>query len=287
MPDKWQKTINNPINLDEIYSRPDAQNNPHPRPGVVDRLELEQAFLKLDYQTQEKLFKDFFQREPRGCFLIHGRSNCGQGLLLTRLIQQIYRSTNSKKIPIDLATNSIGFDRLLRQIGKPLGVKSGSAEEVAGGIYRQWQKSNVIIILKSVNMHPPESLQTIIDFWCILDGFFRDKETRDYSLLMFLIDYSGSLQLPNINCVDKLERNWQPKTLVRLPKLPESFDECILSHWLSEHFKIFPRTVSTKLRDRMSSILQSQDGFPEDVLETICDDFCHCEWHNLKTRLHS
>ena len=287
MPDKGQNKVDasaiaqivKELILDEIN-----------QPNIsLEEEELYQALLKLDYQAQNQLFRDLLRRQARGCFLIQGKEDCGQNLLLTRLIKQIPRNINSKIITIDLGrTSSISRESLLEEIGEQVGIEEDfSPTGVAKGIYEQLQSRNTIIIFYSIQVYPSESLPAIIDFWYCLNTLFQDNPLGDYKFLIFLLDYGGKFKLSNLSCVDRLDDNWNPETIVKSPLLPERFTEDILKKWLAEIVDILPQTIINTLESNLKPILEkSKGGVPKKIFREICK-LCNCDWDNIRRRLHS
>lgn len=253
----------------------------------VDENQLYSALLRLDYQSQEELFRDFFQEHPLGCFLLEGKSACGQEFLLERLLNLTICRTTTPPINIDLARKcQTNFDDLLRLIGRKVGVRNDySFLTVAQGIYEQWQSSNVIIVLNCIHSIPEDYWHQIISFWNYLGKFGNGNyPNNDYSLLMFLVDYGGSLNTPNITFTNRLSPVWQPHIPVSLPIITKFSEETLIT-WARELSNIFPRSVIKQIKGETQSLLKnSDDGLPELVMQEICD-LLNCNWDNIRRKI--
>ncbi|MDJ0593458.1 MAG: hypothetical protein QNJ72_26310 [Pleurocapsa sp. MO_226.B13] len=239
--------------------------------------QLYRMLLKLGYERQVRLFLRLIQAQSVAAFLIHGSLRYGQRWLLNRLVEQyVPHNTNYKKIRIELSrtVRRIDVQTLWRELGnKVLGKRypPPSPLEIAEGVYRLWQTENVLLVFHDVNFIPQDYLEQLIkEFWQPLAQKVRQAGLRasKYKLLIFFIDYDGSVGNLDRLFVDRVNSN-QADAPVRSPNISK-FTEENVTDWMLHEFNELPYELTHNVDDTVSSILsQSDDGIPEDVLQGI------------------
>ena len=265
---------------------------------------LYQALLKLGYLEQIISFKRFLKNQSIASFLIHGSPDYGQRWLLNRLITQHVRyETTGKLVRVQLSRIARRRDisALWRELGGRVGLGGKpTPSEVVEGIYGCWETQSVILVFHDVDCMPQEYLQQLIqDFWLPLATQAREvvsqtrnyPQTNNYQLLMFLVDYEGSVGKQNTLFVEKLEPNWEPKIPIKLP-LITPFADRILKDWINAiavdvQFDAFP-LVEAIINDTGDELVQeildnSDNGVPELAMSEICR-LCDCNWYDEKDR---
>src|SRR5207249_4790666 len=95
--------------------------------------------------------------------------------------------------------------------------------------------------------------------------------SSDYKLLMFLIDNRGGVATCPFDVADGLDNGWEPRVLVKLPKLASILGDELVSWIIDEGHKL-------PLKIRVEDILKNnEDGIPEMILEDVCE-LCGCNW---------
>ncbi len=262
---------------------------------------LYKALLKLGYREQVISFKKFLKAQSIAAFLIHGLPDYGQRWLLHRLItQHIRNGTTGKLVRVQL--NRIARRRnisvLWRELGGRVGLKAKqhSPEQIVKQVYQCWQTQNVILVFHDVDCMPQEYLKKLIqDFWLPLTTLAREfisqtSKTRQYQLLMFLVDYEGDVGSQNTLFVEKLEPKWESKIPIKLPSITEfcvrTLNDWIESIEIEPDFDTLPlmEVISDREEELVQEILDNTDnGIPELVFDDICER-CGCNWYDEKDR---
>ena len=241
--------------------------------------------LQIDFQQQLELVEIAVSKYQTIGFLIHGAPECGQEIL----VNQIYRiKTNWRKdnpISINVSQKGVGNNvgnlwvRVARSLELPMNVKPNKILE---RICDRLKTQNVIFIFSSVDYMPTKILDLWLqEFWKPLVAMaitiqpLKKKETH---LLMFLVDYRGSICQSEVNLAEECEssRRYDPCIPLRLP--PASpFTLEMLEDWIkfanrfSSEFTI-PEGLTAQILYE-----NSRNGIPEYVVETICKH-CGLSW---------
>ncbi len=238
--------------------------------------QLYRTLLKLGYDKQVRLFVRLIQAQSVAAFLIHGSYKYGQRWLLNRLVDQYLPSCiTARKIKIELGRLIGGTDvtALWQELGDHLGQRGEqpSPLEIAEGVYRWWQTENVLLIFHDVNLMPKEYLETLIgEFWKPLVNKARkaDSSEKKYKLLMFLVDYDGSVGNLDRLFSEKVDSN-KPDAPVRSPTISKFTEENVSERMLHE-FNELPWELTHNVDDTVRAILSESDkGIPENVLQGI------------------
>lgn len=257
---------------------------------------LYQALLKLGYREQVLSFKKFLKAQSIAAFLIHGSPDYGQRWLLNRLITQHIRyGTTGKMVRVQL--NRIGRRRdisaLWRELAGRVGLvgKQHTPPEIVERVYGWWQTQNVMLVFHDVDSMPQEYLQELIeDFWLPLASQAREvvSETRNYQLLMFLVDYEGCVGKQGTLFVEKLAPTWEPKIPIKLPSITQFCDRT-LNDWIEiieMEFDTLPlvEVINDMEGELVQEILDnSENGVPELAMSEICH-LCGSNWYEEKDR---
>ncbi|HZU00767.1 MAG TPA: hypothetical protein VFA10_13960, partial [Ktedonobacteraceae bacterium] len=125
---------------------------------------LKKALLKLDFEHQERTFRQLMSLSQIGAFVIHGEREHGQRWLLWRLIHRIpYYQTARKiecKLPRGCKRNIDTFRDHL--ISATRFTELHSFREIAGQLHQLWQTQPVILIIHDLNVLDKQS---ICKFW--------------------------------------------------------------------------------------------------------------------------
>ncbi|MEM9275797.1 MAG: hypothetical protein AAGA80_22985 [Cyanobacteria bacterium P01_F01_bin.143] len=239
--------------------------------------QLYRMLLKLGYEQQVKLFLRLIQAQSVAAFVIHGSLKYGQRWLLNRLVEQyVPYNINYKKIRIELSrtVRRTDIDTLWRELGnKVLGRRSPlpSPLEIAEGVYRSWQTENILLVFHDIHWVPQDYLEQLIkDFWQPLAQKARQADLPDskYKLLIFLVDYEGSIGNLAHLFVDQINRN-EVEVPVRSPDISKFTAENV-TNWMLHEFNELPYELTHNIDDTVNAILsQSDDGIPEYVLQGI------------------
>lgn len=253
--------------------------------------QLYRTLLKLGYERQVQLFVRLIQAQSVAAFLIHGSLKYGQRWLLNRLVDQyVPHSITGRKIKIELsrAVGRTDVTALWRELGDRLGKRGqqSSPLEIAEGVYRWWQTENVLLVFHDVNLMPKDYLEKLIgEFWKPLANKARKADScfSNYQLLMFLVDYDGSVGNLDRLFAEKIDSN-QPHAPVRPPTISK-FTEENVTNWMLAEFEELPIELTHNVDDTVQAILAESDrGVPEDVLRGIFAR-CHYNYYDEVERL--
>jgi hypothetical protein len=259
---------------------------------VASSEELYRALLKLGYREQVRSFVKFLKAQSIGAFLIHGSPDYGQRWLLNRLITQHIRfGTMGKMVRIEL--NRIGRRRNISALWRELAVRVGlrkqsSPPNIAERVFQWWKTQNVILVFHDVDCMPEGYLQELLhDFWFPLTNQARNAVSQTkFQLLMFLVDYEGSVGSQDTMFV-KHGETWEPKIPIKLPPIT-TFSNSVLTNWIETveiEFDTLPLVeVINEMEDLAQKILKNSDnGVPELAFLEICD-LCGCNWYEERER---
>jgi hypothetical protein len=237
--------------------------------------QLYKVLLRLGYQRQARLFIRLVQAQSVSSFLIHGSPEYGQRWLLNRLVgQYVPDSINGKVVKVDLARKGrqSNINALWRELGDHfyLGGKQVSPGEIASRVYQCWQSQNVLFVFHNVDYMPQPYLEQLVrDFWQPLAKRARQAGTgtSEFQLLMFLVDYEGSVG--NLDALFSDNIDPAKPHPVKPPKINQ-FTERDLLDWISVcEFAELPIELTHDVDDTVRAILDESDGIPEDVLRGI------------------
>lgn len=261
--------------------------------------QLYRNLLKLGYERQVELFLRAIQTQQSvAAFLIHGSYKHGQRWLLNRLVEQyVPESISGRKIRMDLS-RSVGrtdVKALWRDLGARLGKRGQQLPplELAEGVYRWWQTENVLLIFNDINLMPKDHLEKLIgEFWKPLankaiklanQAIKADSGASNYKLLMFLVDYDGSVGNLDHLFAEQVQRN-KADVPVKPPSIGK-FTQKNVSDWMLHEFSELPRELTHNVDDTVREILSESDqGIPEDVLRGIFDR-CGYDYYEEVERL--
>ena len=249
-----------------------AETNIHLDHELQDE-KLFDLLLRLDFADQVRIARKVIELHRVAAFLVHGEPECGQRLLLTRLVRLNPGWPNAQRVTIDVGSSGIGkrSRSLWRQVAYKMGLPpTSSPNEIAQAVCESMKLNDVIIILQSVDYMLPELLTEWMDeFWVPLANIVRDQlgdAQTGTRLLLYLVDYVGGVCDWNV----PLDRSYEPSTYSGIPiQLPAvgRFSPMILQSWLDEADMI-PYGLNTEV------ILNTSDnGRPELVYEKVC---VHC-----------
>ncbi len=236
--------------------------------------QLYKVLLRLGYQRQARLFMRLVQAQSVSSFLIHGSPEHGQRWLLNRLVgQYIPESINGKIVKVDLVRKGRRRDinALWRELGDYfyLGGKQVSPGEIAERVYQCWQSQDVLFVFHDVDCMPQAYLEQLVrDFWQPLAKRARQAGTgtSEFKLLMFLVDYEGSVG--NLDALFSDNIDPAKPDPVKPPKINQ-FTETDLMDWMVRDFGELPIELTHDVDDTVRAILDESDGIPEDVLRGI------------------
>lgn len=241
------------------------------------------ALLKLGYRQQTREFRRFIETYSTAAFLIHGSPEYGQRWLLNRLVVQYVPSIITGKIVrIDLSRISRRSDinALWRELGGRVGLgRQSTIPEIAERVYQWWRTQNVLLIFYDVDFISENFLHELIrDFWLPLATKVKETSapTRQFKLLMFLVDYDGCAGTWNIPFAEG-HLSW------KLPRISE-FSEVELTNWLEYEADELPNKLINQIDQTIEIILKNSDnGIPEPALGEICR-LSDCNWYEQEEK---
>jgi hypothetical protein len=243
--------------------------------------QLYRALLRLDYADQVLLFQQCLVTNKIGAFLIHGSPEHGQRWLLNRLLQRICATSKVIRIDLSRRTRRNDMAALWKEIAGRVGIlkPNPAIEEIIDRICRCRQTQNVILVLDEVDYLPEGFLnQLILDFWkqlaCVAGQTYLEGQAA--LLLMFLVDYSGSVEEQDVAFA--ASPPWRPDVPIKLPAINQISAE-LLTNWIHNSIDDLPYDFTAQVGHTVQSILESTDnGVPERVMEQICT-LCGYDWY--------
>ncbi|NER20371.1 MAG: XRE family transcriptional regulator [Symploca sp. SIO1B1] len=236
--------------------------------------------LKIDFKQQVRLVKQVTDLHRIAAFLVHGESNCGQRLLVTRLCCLKRQWKNISPIKIDVSSNGVGMrlPHLWRQLAYRFRLpKDTQPNEIIEKVCDRFSTQDVIFIFYTVDYMPSEYLeQWLQEFWEPLVARVESscRTSKEKHLLMFLVDNSSRVYQSNIALAKQYQQPEYPRIPLPLPPV-SPFTSNILDDWISD--AIVHRDVQMSAELTSQVLLEKSEGIPELVYETICD-YCGHDW---------
>jgi inactive STAND len=250
---------------------------------------LQQILYSLNYQSQSRLFEDFWNGDgtrKSGCFLVHGKYLSGQHLLVNRLFYHDFGidAQTPCKITINLPDHrsDVCIEYLWEILSEELHCSS-SITDIIDSAYNYWREETVILAFKNLDrLYKTEHQKLLDQFWLPLVEKIAPLANQSKSyFLVFLVDNRGVASNWNINCC-QLE-NWQPCHPLDLSSI-EPFGRNMLKMWINKN-----KNKLGELMDNndMPNILEQvwcksyEQGIPELAIEEICR-LCGCDWNSIQ-----
>lgn len=180
-----------------------AQHKPNPAQTSQSAQELARELfdllIQIDFEDQVDLVRQTLQFHRVAAFLIHGKENFGQEILVTRLSQLNPELRNGRKIRIDVSSKSVRgsisqvWNQVANEFDQDMAVDD-LLDQIVGKIFECWQTQHLIFIFYGVNRTPVGFLtQLLQSFWQpIVEGVNQVPGLRSQKcLVMFLVDHEG------------------------------------------------------------------------------------------------
>lgn len=258
---------------------------PHPRESIENKLL--KALLKLDYDRQANLFKQFVENHQIGACLIHGSLETAPRWLLNRLIRNVPNGNTSnyvKKIKFSRRTHNSSLDSIFQEISRKLEInKTSSLAAIHQSICELWQSQTVILIVENTEDFEESYLEAFLQqFWQPLANLANRMGTPDenYSLLLCLLDEDGFTNDWNITYTQDPTSKLIPQTLIKFMEI-QPIQRRQLSTWLELHcctenlLQYTDSLVDEVFRD-------SENGVHQYILEKICS-LCQTTWEEFES----
>jgi hypothetical protein len=252
--------------------QPQQPRYPHHKQALFESL------LKIDFGEQVRLVNQTLQSNRIASFLVHGKPNYGQQMLVNRLLRLAPGWQTGQRISIDLGSNGTGksIRSLWRQVARKINASPRtSSNQLAEKACEWWLTQDVIFIFHTVDYMPPDYLSRWIkDFWQPLvaaahNNLHRTK--RETRLVMFLVDYSGCVCDWDVALAQQPEDPEYPRIPLHLPPAGR-FPSEILGFWINIAAEVLPADLTAQ------EILEaSEDGVPQIVYQEICE-LCGLSW---------
>lgn len=247
------------------------------------------SFLDLDFEDQVSQVFNSIQLHPVAAFLIHGKENCGQEVLLTRL-RRLFPSWKSiDPAKIEVSSNSVGgaITEVWAQTASRFGQDTAVDDlpgQVVERIFECWQTQHVFFIFKGVNQTPVGFLNRLIEeFWqkivdrvnqernLLTSGVVDQSTEQKYYLIMFLVDNGDS----GIPLSWEFYQSDYPKVPLLLPPTGR-FPQNQLERWVINAIEkgVVPENLNLTTRILLEG---SDDGIPHLVYKKVCD-YCGFSW---------
>jgi hypothetical protein len=110
-------------------------------------------------------------------------------------------------------------------------------KEIVKKIYRRWQTESILIVIQCIHLIPQDYLKTFIrEFWYpLVDMAPEVEKNRDSrKLLMFLIDYEGSIQQLEDVFSEAVDPS-KPEKPLRPPAISKFTEEQIVNWIIAEY----------------------------------------------------
>jgi hypothetical protein len=245
---------------------------PHREQQLFDSL------LKLDFGEQVRLTKQVMHVHRIAAFLVHGETDCGQQILVNRLIRLSPGWQTGQRICIDAGSRSTvkSTHFLWRQLASKLSMPASTpSAQIADKVCDWWKTQDVILVFHAVDNIPQAILsQWVQEFWqplvtaAHLNEHLAQHDTR---LLMFLVDYSGCVCNSDVSLAHEVDQPDYPRIPLYLPPAGR-FPPNVLDGWIDMAAEILPIGITSQ------TLLESSDnGIPQRIYEIICDN-CDISW---------
>jgi hypothetical protein len=252
--------------------QPPAQA-PHRAQHLFDML------LRLNFGEQVRIAKQVIETHRIAAFLVHGEPECGQQLLVNRLIRLSPGWQTGQRICIDAGSNGVGKSShsLWRQVASKLGMAASTSPAViAEKVCEWWQTQDVIFIFHTVDYMPPILLSAWVqEFWqpVVVAAHCRQHlAQRDTHLLLFLVDYSGCVcGWNNFALAHQSDQADYPRIPLHLPPAGR-FTPDVIDFWIDMAAEILPSGLTSQLL-----LAVSDNGIPQIIYDAICDH-CGLSW---------
>ncbi|MBE9257083.1 XRE family transcriptional regulator [Dolichospermum sp. LEGE 00246] len=229
--------------------------------------------LDIDFNEQVEFVDNIMKSHRIAAFLVHGKADYGQDLLVTQLVRLTSTWRNNQPIRNDVTnrTASISFDSLRKQLARSFLLPLNTPISVIiEKICERWQTKDVIIIFDKVNFMPPCILsEWLHNFWHpLVELSTQNTPVKETYLLMFLVDnYEDDSKLNALITLNNLHLN----QFYQLPAV-NPFSEDILNKWI--------RNVKMKSSIKIPDTLDAQilleepcNGIPSLVCDKIYEKF--------------
>jgi transcriptional regulator with XRE-family HTH domain len=281
-----------PVRIDSLQERlldyaglSDTQSTPHevePLSAQTSSFLFEQI-LQIDFREQSRLFKQVIQSHRTAGFLIHGKPCCGQQFLVNRLLRLKRGWQKQSPIKIDVSYSGVGrsIPNLWRELTPWFSLpRDARPSEIMDRVCDRWQTQDVIFIFYTVDYMLPTMLSAWLqEFWEPLVARAKENMPKcETHLLMFLVDYCGSVCKSNVRLAEQSEHSEYPRLPLRLPPASpfplDALDEWIDNLSISSQVQIPAGLTSQILLER------SSNGVPQYVYEEICKH-CGLSWEGV------
>jgi hypothetical protein len=249
------------------------------------------TLMRLGFSEQERVFEKVVEKEHEGAFLIQGKNKqYGQKWLAHRLSLSYYIHENFRNyyISIDLdrrslATNMTGIWEEFALSLCP--EENYQPEDIIKNIFKLLQSQNVVICFDNVDESVEDNLLGLIDsFWYKLAKKTRDNNLlhSPYKLLVFFIDYQGTVNAWKIDWRTDYQQNLQNNNLFNLPEIRPLSSE-IIRNWIEQQRDRLPKTFYLHKEENIARLQQSK-GIPELTIRKIFA-LCKGNWSEIQANL--
>jgi len=268
--------------LQDLYEVVQAAMTPQSPPSPLAPHRSQQLFdmlLRLNFGEQVRIAKQVIETHRIAAFLVHGEPDCGQQLLVNRLIRLSPGWQTGQRICIDAGSNGVGKSShsLWRQVASKLGMPASTPPVViAEKVCEWWQTQDVIFVFHTVDYIPSALLSAWVqEFWQPLVAAAHCSQhltQHDTHLLLFLVDYSGCVcRWNNFALARQSDQAEYPHIPLHLPPAGRFAPDAV-GFWIDMAAEILPSGLTSQLL-----LAASDNGIPQMIYHTICDH-CGLSW---------
>lgn len=250
---------------------------------------LQTALLELNYNEQENIFKDFWNKHKIGSFLIQGGKRSCQKWLIYQLIKKTFPGlyTPYKYSVNDTLTSreKIDFENLTGKLAKRIGLNENtSIQEIIERILKLLKNDSVVVVFDNLdNVYEEEQKKIIERIWNPLLEMINSSENEydKFYLLFFLVDNKRSASTWGIDFIEywKNRHFIEPVTgVVELPIIT-NFQEQTLRNWFEIQRENLPKWVCHQ--SDIDKIWEDTEGVPKDTMSDICAKY-KCNWSDIE-----
>lgn len=266
--------------LDELHKKVTVIAEPFAHSAVLPqtRHQLFELLHQLDFLEQVRMVKNVIKNEYTAAFLIHGPPEYGQRFLSYRLSHLRPEWETGRHIIIDAGSPIVGISirSLWREVAKRLECSPDTEHQILAQLVCDWRKTqDVIFVFHTIDYIPSPVLASWVDeFWKLLVSTARENSNTNSSnhhLLLFLVDYKGSVRKEGLNVVElpeKVSETHAPLSLPYNSRIPEEE----LDRWITQSTRLLPPSLSAQ-----SLLADTDDGIPDLVYEKVCKS-CGISW---------
>lgn len=230
-----------------------------------------ESLRNLDFKKQEGCVREVLKEQRVAAFLVHGPPDCGQQVLVSRLVGLCPTGGQAQRCTIDFGAQGLGVskNRVWSALASKLEVPGAPPAKLVDKVCQWLVTQSVIFTFHTVNITPPLLLDELLrDFWKPLARQALanlGRTERETHLILFLVDYLGKVHCaPEVRLAQKPCPPDYPSCPLRLPPT-KAFPPSELENWFTAMAGRLPADMSAQRLFR-----ECRDRLPDTVYRWVC-----------------